>query len=157
MIYVECSGGLGNQLFIWNAAHHLAKHFNDRITIVFPRDRDTRSDRPFELKALTSLCSHDIKTRESRLLSKLTRLIDYLSKKFKIENGTFHQNLRILQWESTWEKTPLNFGKPKLVRGFFQNYELMFNSEGTLEIRAHLNNLVHQIPPEIHEIQAIHV
>ena len=157
MIYVECSGGLGNQLFIWNAAHHLAKHFNDQITIVFPRDRDSRSDRPFELKALTSLCSHDIKIRESRLFSKLTRLIDYLSNKFKIEEGTFHEKLGVLQWNSTWEKVPLNFGKPKLVRGFFQNYELMFNSEGTLEIRTLLNGLIHQIPPEIHAIQAVHV
>jgi hypothetical protein len=157
VIFVECSGGLGNQLFIWNAAHHLAKHFNDRITLVFPRDRDTRSDRPFELKVLTSLCSHDIEIRESRFLSKLSQLIDFLSNKFKLSEGTLHQHLGILQWQSTWEKAPVNFGKPRLVRGFFQNYELMAKSEGTTEIRAYLNNLIYEIPFEIQTIQAIHV
>ena len=157
MIYVECSGGLGNQLFIWNAAHHLANHFNDRVTIVFPRNRNTRPDRPFEMKVLTLLCSHDIEVRESRFLSKLTQLIDYLSTKFKFAEETFQTRLGILQWEPTWDKAPLNSGKPKLVRGFFQNYEFMVNSEGTPEIRAHLNSLVDQIPPEIHTSQALHV
>lgn len=157
MIYVECSGGLGNQLFIWNAAHHLAKHFNDRVTIVFPRNRNTRSDRPFEMKVLTSHCSHDIGIRESRFLSTLTQLIDYLSTKSKLAEEIFPVRLGILQWESTRDKAPLYIGKPRLVRGFFQNYELMINSEGTPEIRAHLKSLVHQIPPEIQMTQALHV
>ncbi len=157
VIYVECSGGLGNQLFIWNVAHHLAENFNNRVTIVFPRDRDTRPDRPFELQELTSLCSHDIEIRESQFLSKLTQIIDYVSKSSKLAKGILHERLGILQWESTWDKTPPNSKKPRLVRGFYQNYELMANSEGTPEIRDYLNSLVYQIPPQIHTIQAIHV
>lgn len=157
MIYVECSGGLGNQLFIWNVAHYFAKHFNDRVTIVFPRNQNTRPDRPFEMKALASLCSHDIEIRECRSLSKMTQLIDYLSTHLKFVEDIFHLRLGILQWEPTWDEAPLNSRKPKLVRGFFQNYELMVNSEGIPEIRAHLKSLLHHIPHEIHETQALHV
>lgn len=157
VIYVECSGGLGNQLFAWNTAHYLSVKFNDKVKVVFPKGNDTRIDRPFEMKVLSSFCVHDIKVRESRLLSKLTKLMDFLANKLGQPINKVYGRLGILHWDSHWDEIPSNLRKPKLVRGFFQNYQLMARSEGTAEIRAYLESLVIEIPSEIPNIQALHV
>ena len=55
-------GGLGNQLFIWRAAHHLHLVTEQEIEIVCLRYES--NDRPNELHRLTSACTHPIFIRE---------------------------------------------------------------------------------------------
>jgi hypothetical protein len=69
------AGGLGNQLFSWNAAHSLAKNGKDRIFIIYPK-ANKLGERNNILKPLSQICEHKIKILNSDLIYKLVKTRD---------------------------------------------------------------------------------
>jgi hypothetical protein len=65
---IYAQGGLGNQLFIWRAAHHLHAISNEPVQVVYPNG--VSSHRHLELKHLLRHCSHSISIKEPKELNK---------------------------------------------------------------------------------------
>ena len=58
MIRIVNQGGLGNQLFIWNAAHEIANMYQDKVTIIQVRHSFFKASMPPPIKVLESYCDH---------------------------------------------------------------------------------------------------
>jgi hypothetical protein len=78
MIRLQNAGGLGNQLFVWAAAHNLAHKFDEKVVIFTVKDLNSRKDRPSELQRLKMYCKHDVYLRESFVLGYILRVVDKL-------------------------------------------------------------------------------
>jgi hypothetical protein len=158
MIRLQNAGGLGNQLFVWSAAHNLAHEFDEKVVIFTVKDRNFRSDRINELYGLKTHCKHDIFLRQSLALGYILRLID----KMKLERYYFSRNLlQAFGFYSTNRATAkirFDRGAPKIVRHFFQRNEYVDSSWEFIseEINSYLQGV--KIPQSINESssQAIH-
>ncbi len=69
---IYAQGGLGNQLFIWRAAHHLLAITNEAIQVVYPKSFS--GHRALELEPLLRNCSHQISIQEPRELNLRVKL-----------------------------------------------------------------------------------
>ena len=158
MIRLQNAGGLGNQLFIWAAAHKLAHEFDEKVVIFSVKDRNFRSDRENELHYLKAHCEHDIFLRESFALGYILRIID----KLKLEKHYCSRALlHLFGFYSAGRATAkfnFNGGAPKIVRGFFQRNEYVDSSWEFIsrEINSCLQEI--KIPNNINEgsSQVIH-
>ncbi len=122
MIRVQAMGGLGNQLFIWNLAHHLEDKYNSRIVIHFPA---TKSDRKCEIRKLETYCQHRIRIVENdsfnRYLSLLDRIQLWTPRISKFINNLFG----IYKTELPSETFEHHSKRPKVVRGYFQSSDFV--------------------------------
>ena len=157
VIYLECVGGLGNQLFVWCMAHTLSEHFKSEVTILFPQNRKMRKDRPLELSPLSEYCIHGIKLKKSRTIGIITKTIDYVLSKKWVSEEQFKKLIRVWHWNSYQNQLDLNSNKPLLVRGYYQNYDLIIHSNSLLELESYLEKLTKEIPSSYLGIQAVHV
>lgn len=158
MIRLQNAGGLGNQMFVWAAAHNLAQEFNEKVVIFTVRDRNFRSDRNNELYGLKTHCEHNIFLRESFALGYILRLVD----KLRLERYFFSR--RVLQGFGFYSinrataEISFNGGTPKIVRSFFQRNEYVDSSWEFIssEIKSYLQEII--IPQSINESssQVIH-
>jgi hypothetical protein len=80
MIRIECSGGLGNQLFVWAAAHELSQIYEEKIQIFYYYPENRIELRRFELQTLLENCRHGISAKNSKSASFLMRLLDFMGK-----------------------------------------------------------------------------
>ena len=128
MIRLQNAGGLGNQLFVWAAAHNLAYEFDEKVVIFTVKDRNFRSDRINELQRLKTHCKHNIYLRESFALGYILRLVD----KLKLERYFYSRSLlQVFGFYSAHRATAkfsFERGAPKIVRGFFQRNEYVDSS-----------------------------
>ncbi len=122
MIFIQAIGGLGNQLFTWNMAHHLVSKFNCRVKIVFPK---SGSDRICELFSLEKECDHGIVVTESNILGNLFSLFDRVRAKNKFIGKSIQRILRIHQTELPSETLKFGDRQPLFVRGYFQSPEFV--------------------------------
>ena len=158
MIRLQNAGGLGNQLFIWAAAHKLAHEFDEKVVIFSVKDRNSRPDRNNELHYLKTHCKHNIFLRESFALGYILRVVD----KLKLEKYFYSRSLlQLFGFYSTHRATTkfsFDRGAPKITRGFFQRNEYVDSSWECIsgEINARLQEI--KIPPSIDESssQVIH-
>ena len=124
-IRIQVVGGLGNQLFIWNAAHHLQTQFNSQIDLVFIEDNNWRSDRRLELERMSRHCEHSISIFASKKLGLLFKVLD----KYKLEqirvSRWLLQSLGIYNFENPVSELAFNWGKPRLIRSYFQRTNLV--------------------------------
>lgn len=70
---IESSGGLGNQLFLWNLAHILEENFDEKIWIAFP---GSAKDRDNQLSILMPFCKHKIGVIDNTAFSSITKTKD---------------------------------------------------------------------------------
>jgi len=120
--YIQNVGGLGNQLFIWNAAHKLALTSKGQIRIISPK----KSDRSNELEVLTPFCEHNIQVLETDFIFRLLRLGDRLLSRFERFKYVYNL-LGIFIYSSPTESLSED---PDIVlhRGYFQNNEMLSQS-----------------------------
>jgi Glycosyl transferase family 11 len=147
MILLENAGGLGNQLFIWTAAHQLLDRRSERVLILTPR----RSNRSNELGELSSFCSHNIKVLETDLYFKMIRLLERIER--NLFPGKFLSRfLRISTLQNPTARIESIDSRAKIIRGYFQYSDLVTsNSEVVLdEIKTVTNNKFVDISSRIH-------
>lgn len=118
MICILAVGGLGNQLFIWNLAHHLVNKFSCRIIVFFPK---SGTDRDCELLALQKECDHKIIVVESDSLGRLFVLYDRIRGRSVTLGKILAWMLRITQTSLPSEFVDFDKKKPLFVRGYFQS------------------------------------
>lgn len=121
---IQLHGGLGNQLFIWAMARWMETDTNQQVKLVYVRDKHTRDDRPIELNEL--LAGHDgkVSIQISKSLGFLLKTVDKLSS----TKGLNWINPSRLFGIDTMEHTydfPRTLSGTKLLRGFFQNREMV--------------------------------
>jgi hypothetical protein len=143
MIRIQAAGGLGNQLFIWNLAHHLEDKFKCRIVIHFPA---SKSDRKCEIQALRMFCEHRIEVVESDTFNRFVSLVDRLRVKNSVLAKIIDSSLRIYQTKLPAETFELVGKKPRIVRGYFQSPDLV--SKNIHLYFTELNNLTTHLRQE---------
>jgi len=125
MVKILAAGGFGNQLFIWSQAHAMVARTGRRIEIFYVKDR---SSKPSELNLLVSLvpfCHHNIKVRKSNLLGLYLRIYDKLISLGFGKSSLFKKVFKIISAEDISIIPNLPENKSFVLRGFFQNYELV--------------------------------
>jgi hypothetical protein len=133
MIFLQISGGLGNQLFIWSGAHFLHNSFHTRIKLILVEDQNSRLDRPLEVKNLEDLCNHGITITQSRAFEILIKTVD----KFKLEKHEISKNLLqflgLYSFNNPTEFPKFSKGKPRFIRCYFQNAQIVEKSWSSWE------------------------
>ena len=123
MIFLENAGGLGNQLFIWMAAHQLSTDQCERVVILTPR----KSDRKNELGELIKVCSHDIQVVETNLYFKMARFLQKIERKL-FPGDALSRILGIVTLHDPTARIDSINVKPKIVRGYFQYSDLVMSN-----------------------------
>ena len=152
MIRIQAAGGLGNQLFIWNLAHHLEDKFKCRIVIQFPA---SKSDRKCEIQALKMYCEHRINVVESDTFNLFISLVDRLRAKSSVLSRIINNGLRIYETKLPAETFDLVGKKPRIVRGYFQSPDLV--SKNIYLYFTELSRLTTHLREESHLNQEISI
>jgi hypothetical protein len=137
-IRIPCQGGLGNQLFIWVAAHELSKKYEVPVEITYLDTSTSVTSR--ELYPLQDFCEHRIYITESRSFGRCLDWYDRITNKFK-STLEISDYLGILDdYKNPFLPPEYKVKKPKWVRGYFQNNQLIENNlEPVEEIKALLS------------------
>jgi hypothetical protein len=143
MIRVELQGGLGNQLFIWAMAHHLAETYKNHIKLIVPLNKKNRIDRPCELYELDKLCQHNISISQVRWFSTFTKVIDKISKLGIVRNIGLMERLGIITQENAEDIYIAVSKPPKILRGYYQNQEIPYSTKSQIhhEIARYLEKV----------------
>lgn len=136
---IACQGGLGNQLFIWVAAHALSKKYDQPVEIVYLDVSSSINDR--ELYPLQNLCNHKISITESRSFGRSLDWHDRITNK-NLTIRRISESLGLLDdYKNPFLQPESKTKKPKWVRGYFQNNQLIEdNQEPVGEIIALLSS-----------------
>jgi hypothetical protein len=164
MIRIVNQGGLGNQLFIWNAAHEIASMYQDKVTIIQARRSFFKPTLRPPIKVLESYCDHNIIIKSSLWINFLLRIIDKPNSTFPRLSFSL-KKLFGLQDVINHEAIPsLTYPKPKWIRGFFQDGENVWKNRNVLnlEIGEFLNEIRTKLPEKLSifistEYQAFHI
>jgi len=119
LIRVQAVGGLGNQLFIWNLAHHLEELFKCDVKIYYPLG--TGSDPKCELLPLAEICSHKISIVENAKFNRFLTMLDKFTNRNRAISRSILGLLNIRQTDIPSETIIFESKKPKIVRGYFQS------------------------------------
>ena len=119
MIRVQAVGGLGNQLFIWNLAHHLEELFKCEVKIYYPLG--TGSDTKCELLPLAEICNHKISIVESAKFNRFLIMLDKFTNRNRAISRSILGLLNIRQTDIPSDTIIFKSKKPKIVRGYFQS------------------------------------
>jgi hypothetical protein len=128
MIRVLASGGLGNQLFIWNLAHNLENKYKCKVEIIFPK---SGSDRICEISYLVDFCCHQIKVRESNTLNYAFGFLSRVQKKSTVAGRVLVVLFSIAETKFPADTFQFSKKAPRFVRGYFQSTKLV---EETLDL-----------------------
>jgi hypothetical protein len=155
VLRIVCQGGLGNQLFIWNAAHQLNRMYGKRVEVTYLDDST-----PLKVKELYPLlehCTHNIGISQSRNLARFLDWLDRIISRFPKLRQKYLYRRVFDDYSNPHVELIRTSYIPFFVRGYFQNNHLvnLNNKEVSEEIRAHITKLN---PPEISKsCGAIHV
>lgn len=117
--YLASVGGLGNQLFTWNAAHYLIG-LGKKVTIFTPKE----STRELALLELREYCDHGIKLRESNLVFRILQMVDLSIWKFP-KSKVLYSKLGLISYGKSGEHIRANDKKTLAHWGYFQNVEMV--------------------------------
>lgn len=123
--YVLAAGGFGNQLFIWNFAHHVNSVTNCKIRIVFPSS-NILGDRKNQLDDLTLYCQHEIAVIKSSTFFALLRTRTRIVKHFKPAKKWIDSIFKVVICDSPEEipsQDKLQSGK--IFAGYYQDVKLV--------------------------------
>jgi hypothetical protein len=140
-IRIQLHGGLGNQLFIWAAAHDLAQKNKCKVKLVYIRDKQQRLDRPVELREIEAICKHSISVNTSKLWGMVFKVIDKLNSLFESNNLDYGKIFGIYSLANSYDvldKLPAN---TVMIRGYFQDSKMVdcVTEDLVLEISKTLN------------------
>ena len=124
-IKLFASGGLGNQLFVWNMAHLLEEKYSRKVQVFYIEDCKSRADRPPMLFELSKFCGHNIEVQIRNDLRIPLRILD---KAVHLNPSLGNQISRILgicDEAKGWRLDSPDAKVPRLVRGYFQSYSLV--------------------------------
>lgn len=134
MIRFINQGGLGNQLFIWTAAHYYEELFDDKVVIYFGPAHSKSDLASSTIAPLVEFCTHNIevKTRNTLSIHLLLKFFDKFS--FYSPNlfRRFKLFLRIIDVENPVALPVQMKFKPKVIRGFFQSGEMVWEMRATV-------------------------
>lgn len=143
MIRIMNQGGLGNQLFVWNAAHFIAKTYGEKVAVCFVNDGKKRQTGSVAaVKELVPYCSHGIVVNDGTRLNYVFKVLDKIGSKHYKLKGVIARVLGI-QDISDPEEMPMRIrSKPRIVRGFFQNSDDVWTNRRTIldELNPLLDN-----------------
>lgn len=156
-IRIQLHGGLGNQLFIWAAAHDLAKKNKCKIKLVYIRDKQRRLDRPVELREIEAICKHSISVSTSKLWGIVFKAIDKLNSVLESKNIDYGKIFGIYSLANSYDvldKLPAN---TVMIRGYFQDSKMVDRVTGdlVLEISKTLNAI--EIEEKYIAKQSLHI
>ena len=118
-IFLISQGGLGNQLFIWNAAHLALESNVKRVHIIHLSKKSKINNRQFELRSLQLNCLHSISVIQSELFNWFFRFIDSrLSNKFNLK-----KLIRLLDLSPDQGICLEQLQRFTFFRGYFQDSE----------------------------------
>lgn len=128
MIRILASGGLGNQLFIWNLAHNLENKYKCEIEIIFPK---SGSDRVCEISRLVDFCDHQIKVSESNSLNLAFGFLSRVKNKSSLLGRILIAMFSVVETALPSDTFDFSKNPPRFIRGYFQSPKLV---EETLHI-----------------------
>lgn len=129
---MELTGGLGNQLFIWSAAHAVSKKYNKKVCLFYVENSSSRQDRRVEIEDLTKICSHGVMLKKNNRLGHFLRFIDYLNRYPKTRRLLVRSS-RLVEFSSPFDSIK-NLNKlPRIIRGYFQNESLVEDCREMIE------------------------
>lgn len=152
-MFLQSTGGFGNQLFQWAYAHHILENQPNTKVTVFS-DKYHSSNRQNLLELIQSECSHGIRLKHKDCLGNIYRIVDkYLGKKF-FAGKDWASRIGIGTTENTID-IPRNIW---LYRGYFQRPNLYW--ESIQACAAELDSLLQKFVPgnlENQEFQVIQI
>ena len=122
MIRILASGGLGNQLFIWNLAHNLESKYKCQIEIVFPK---SGSDRVCELFHLVDFCDHQIKVTQNNTLNLTFGLLSRIKNKSSVLGRILMAIFSVVETQLPSDTFDFSKNPPRFIRGYFQSPKLV--------------------------------
>ena len=123
-IRIQLQGGLGNQLFVWAMAHEIVKQTQERVELLYLKDRNSRDDRPIEIFGLLSFCHESISIHQVSWPNRVFGVVDKLATIDRFNQIDFGKLLGIRTMKETFD-VPDTFTGTKLLRGYFQNKNLV--------------------------------
>lgn len=154
-VYLPCQGGLGNQLFIWAAAHKIASDLKCTVNITYLNKDKAVKDR--ELFPLKEFCNHNISVSNSIILGKILIYFDVLNHQiskfvnrslFKSFLSDFNNpHIAPAKWKS----------KTLIIRGYFQNNNLVNSVSELIIPELNLMLIAQKKIIEMNDYIAIHV
>jgi hypothetical protein len=155
IIHIPCQGGLGNQLFIWSAAHKIATSLNCPVKIIYLDHKKSITQR--ELFPLVKYCDHTITISNSLAFGKTLNWFDILQKHVpKLKSNVALKYF--MNDHKNPHSAPTELSNRSIVtRGYFQNHEMvaMVLDQIAPELKAHLNKQVKKI--DMKSQVAVHV
>lgn len=137
-MFLQSTGGFGNQLFQWAYAHHILENQPNTKLTVFS-DKYHSSNRQNLLELIQSECSHGIRLKHNDYLGNIYRIVDkYLGKK-SFAGKDWASRIGIGTTENT-------IGIPRniwLYRGYFQRPN--FYWEAIQACAAELDSLLQKV------------
>jgi len=130
--YLVSTGGLGNQLFIFAAAHYILSVAPDReVVIIHPEVLSSKPyKREFHLMELEGLCTHNIVIRRSWFwgiaLNKFDQIETLMPRFWRKLNKWVGYIKAPTPGDISSLKTPESW---KIARGFFQDIEIILETE----------------------------
>lgn len=115
---ILAAGGLGNQLFYWNVAHHLVLKHNCKVSIIYSKKDTSRKN---ELDFLKDFCLHDIKIEYIEWPFAWVRLISRINRRMGKTAGILTKLSRLYSTVLPGDTFDCYQRKPWLIQGYFQN------------------------------------
>ena len=131
-VRIQLQGGLGNQLFILAMAHEIEQKYSTVVEIVYVKDKLEREDRKAEIGPFLSQCEHRITLVESTSLGLFLRMVDKIKSVSPTFGEILEKLLRIYTCTSLYENSIFTQKPPRILRGFFQNIEIIEANQITL-------------------------
>jgi len=122
MIRILASGGLGNQLFIWNLAHNLENKYKCEIEIIFPK---SGSDRVCEIFRLVDFCGHRIKVSQSNTLNLAFGFLSRVKNKSSVLGRILISLFSVAETHLPSDTFDFSKNPPRYIRGYFQSPKLV--------------------------------
>lgn len=123
---IAISGGLGNQLFQWFAAH---SYFASKGFILDLRHYDINPDREFELSSLLELCSHKFSEESATKKSSLMKIFEKFASRGispkLLEKLGYYQEIAHPKTLKGVLEGRLDKRLPLYVNGLFQNGDMV--------------------------------
>lgn len=152
-MFLQTTGGLGNQLFQWAFAHHISKIIPGKRVVVF-KDRYHSSNRRNLLELFPAECSHGVTFKQMDLLGNIFRLVDKFPNLKVLPGVNWASKLGIKTTENSIEIP----GNTWLYRGYFQNPNLFWDAIERCAIE--LESVLHKLESKVlhpEEYQVIHI
>jgi hypothetical protein len=114
-------------------AHEIALSTGKKVQLDYVQDRYQRKDRPIEIEKLISVCNHEIFIKRTYVMGIIFRLIDKITAHSEIFSKTVKKFIGIYDCKATFEAPNFTSNIPRIVRGYFQNAEMVDKNKVVLE------------------------